>query len=211
MNTGIQDDYNLGWKLAWVLAGRPSGVSGPTRRSGCRLPPGRWASAPGDTGSCWAIPPRAAQRLRWPRSCASSASATSAARSPATFPIPPAACEPAAAPPTPLPRRRGHPGTARRLLRPALHAAGLRRASCGHPHASCTAVRAAAVVRPGESAASATSSTSTAMPTARTTWTATRSCWSARTATSACSPARHRGGGRRAYLDRLTAGVVARR
>ena len=53
MNTGIQDDYNLGWKLAWVLAGRPSGVSGLRGgvAAGCRLGAGHQLQAtPGAAG-----------------------------------------------------------------------------------------------------------------------------------------------------------------
>ena len=40
MNTGIQDAYNLGWKLGQVLNGAPANYSTPTKRNDCRLPRG---------------------------------------------------------------------------------------------------------------------------------------------------------------------------
>jgi 2-polyprenyl-6-methoxyphenol hydroxylase-like FAD-dependent oxidoreductase len=39
MHTGIQDAYNLGWKIAHVLRGAPAGCSTPTSRSDSRSPP----------------------------------------------------------------------------------------------------------------------------------------------------------------------------
>ena len=48
LNTGIQDAYNLGWKLASRATTR---CSTPTRPSACRSPPACSASAPGCTAS----------------------------------------------------------------------------------------------------------------------------------------------------------------
>ncbi|MEV3963580.1 FAD-dependent monooxygenase [Nocardia sp. NPDC050193] len=45
MNTGIQDAYNLGWKLAAALAGDEGGRCRPTNRNAARSRPGSSASA----------------------------------------------------------------------------------------------------------------------------------------------------------------------
>jgi 2-polyprenyl-6-methoxyphenol hydroxylase-like FAD-dependent oxidoreductase len=46
MNSGIQDAYNLGWKLAVVLSAPTPPCSTRTRRSGCRSRGPYWTTAP---------------------------------------------------------------------------------------------------------------------------------------------------------------------
>lgn len=49
MNTGIQDAYNLGWKLGQVLAGAPDSLLTPTRPSGSPSRPASWDCPPNST------------------------------------------------------------------------------------------------------------------------------------------------------------------
>ncbi len=86
MNTGIQDAYNLAWKLALLLQGGRSGCSTATRPSGGRSPPtssrARWrrarisgaASRTGSARGCWI------RRFSSPIATARSSTTISAAR-----------------------------------------------------------------------------------------------------------------------------------